>query len=213
MISVHQFIFNDFYENTYILYDETKECVILDPGCNTKEEQNDLDNFIIQNNLTPVGLVNTHCHIDHVLGNAYCASKYNLQLSAHQGEQIVLSSMVQIASMYGVNYIPSPPIELFYEEGQTLQFGDSELKVLFTPGHSPASISFYSDRDKILICGDVLFQGSIGRTDLPGGNFDTLIKVIKEKFFVLPDEVTVYSGHGDKTTIGIEKRSNPFFVN
>lgn len=204
------FTFNSFAENTYVLYDDTKECVIFDPGCSNEDEQNQLTDFIESNGLTPVKLVNTHCHIDHVLGNKFVSDKYGLPLISHKGEAVVLAMQPQISTMYGIAYDPSPSITEFLDDGDTLEFGNTKLKVLFTPGHSPASISFYNEEARILIGGDVLFQGSIGRTDLPGGDFDTLARSIKEKFYVLPDEVKVFSGHGESTTIGEEKRTNPF---
>lgn len=204
------FTFNPFSENTYILYDDSKECVIIDPGCSNVEEQQQLTNFIETNGLQPVKLVNTHCHIDHVLGNKFVSEKYDLPLISHKGEAVVLAMQPQISSMYGIAYDPSPEITQFLEDDDALKFGNTTLKVLFTPGHSPASISFYDQEGGILIGGDVLFQGSIGRTDLPGGDFGTLEKSIKEKFYVLPDEVIVYSGHGPSTTLGVEKKTNPF---
>lgn len=204
------FTFNDFSENAYVLFDETKECVIFDPGCNTEEERKTLVDFIETNGLTPVKLVNTHCHIDHVLGNRFVSEKYNLPLISHEGEKTVLAMQSQISSMYGIAYNPSPEITEFLDEGDELVFGTSSLKVLFTPGHSPASISFYSADAGIVIAGDVLFKGSIGRTDLPGGDFDTLARSIREKLYTLPDATVVFNGHGPSTTIGEEKVSNPF---
>ncbi|HMR86907.1 MAG TPA: MBL fold metallo-hydrolase [Saprospiraceae bacterium] len=212
MLQVKSFTFNDFYENTYIIFDETKECVIIDPGCNNEEERNKLTAFISQNELTPIHLLNTHCHIDHILGNKYIADAYGLTLVSHKGEVPVLEFGLQTAAMYHIPYEKSPAIEIFVDEGDTINFGNTNLEVLFTPGHSPASISFYNKQSNFLIAGDVLFQGSIGRTDLPGGNFEVLIRMIKNKFMTLPDETIVYSGHGEHTTIGIEKRTNPFLV-
>ena len=147
---------------------------------------------------------------DHVLGNKYVADKYKLKLISHKGEQIVLDNMENVARMYGISYIPSPDIAEFLDEGDLLEFGDTKLEVLFTPGHSPASISFFHKASKQLIAGDVLFQGSIGRTDLPGGDHATLIESIKQKLMPLGDDVVVYSGHGPSTTIGAEKQHNPF---
>lgn len=209
-MQVAHFTFNEFSENTYILYDNTLECIIIDPGCNSKDEENQLSTFISSQSLKPVKLVNTHCHIDHVLGNKYVAEKYSLELLAHKGEQIVLDNMENIARMYGINYNLSPNIKSYIEEGEYLVFGETKLEVYFTPGHSPASVSFFHRESNQLIAGDVLFQNSIGRTDLPGGDYNTLIKSIKEKLFPLGDEVVVYSGHGSSTTIGHEKRMNPF---
>ncbi|MBK8668537.1 MAG: MBL fold metallo-hydrolase [Saprospiraceae bacterium] len=210
-MNVQSFVFNDFSENTYVLYDESLECIIVDPGCNSASEQQLLRQFISEYKLTPVALINTHCHIDHILGNKFVSDTYGLRLTAHKNEMPVLLFGAQTAMMYQIHYEKSPDIELFIDEGDIVTFGKTSLEVLFTPGHSPASISLINKKDQILIAGDVLFQGSIGRTDLPGGNFETLTRVIKAKFFTLPDDTIVYSGHGDPTTIGIEKRTNPFF--
>ena len=204
------FTFNAFSENTYILYDDTKECIIIDPGCNTIKEQNTLSGFISSNNLIPVKLVNTHCHIDHILGNKYVADKYNLHLISHEGEKIVLEMGRQVSIMYGISYEESPKIKEFLDESDILIFGNTKLEVLFTPGHSPASISFYCSDAGIIIAGDVLFKDSIGRTDLPGGDFDTLAESIRNKLYTLPDETVVFCGHGPSTTIGHEKNNNPF---
>ncbi|NNE26202.1 MAG: MBL fold metallo-hydrolase [Saprospiraceae bacterium] len=211
-MQVKYFTFNDFQENTYVLYDDTKECVIIDPGCNTEAERQELVDYIESAGLKPVKLVNTHCHIDHVLGNDFVARKYHLSLEAHEGESVVLSNMQSVANMYGIPYTPSPPIEVHLDESKVLKFGNTELQILFTPGHSPASISFFHASSEQLIAGDVLFRGSIGRTDLPGGDFDTLIASIKDKFYSLGDDVHVYCGHGPTTTIGMERRTNPFLI-
>jgi glyoxylase-like metal-dependent hydrolase (beta-lactamase superfamily II) len=204
------FTFNPFAENTYILYDDSKECMIIDPGCSNLDEQEQLVNFIESNSLRPVKLINTHCHIDHVLGNRFISEKYSLPLISHKGESGVLAMQPQISTMYGIPYDPSPNISEFLEDGDYVLFGNTALEVLFTPGHSPASISFYNKEIGVVIGGDVLFQGSIGRTDLPGGDFDTLASSIREKLYTLPDAVLVYCGHGPSTTIGEEKRTNPF---
>jgi hydroxyacylglutathione hydrolase len=210
-MQIEVFTFNDFSENTYILYDQTGECIIVDPGCSNPSEQNTLSQFITDHDLVPIHLVNTHCHIDHILGNKYCATQYGLTLISHRGEVSVLASGQQVATMYQIPYDSSPEIEIFVDEGDSISFGDTMLDILLTPGHSPASICLYHPSSKKIIAGDVLFQGSIGRSDLPGGNHETLIRSIKEKLFVLPDDVVVYPGHGPSTTIGIEKRTNPFF--
>ena len=209
---IQTFTFNPFYENTYILYDSSGECVIIDPGCSNASENLEISTFIADHNLKPVHLINTHCHIDHILGNKFISTKYQLKLTAHKKESQVLDFGIQTAMMYQIPYETSPAIEIFIDEGDKVKFGQSELEVLFTPGHSPASISLLNKESKMLIAGDVLFQGSIGRTDLPGGNFETLTRVIRSKFFTLPDDVVVYPGHGDSTTVGFEKRTNPFFV-
>jgi len=213
MTLVAKFTFNPFQENTYILYDDSKECVIIDPGCYDDDEKSELTNFIEQNNLKPVRLINTHCHIDHVFGNHFIIEKYQLPLEIHRGELPVLNVVPQVALMYGILFNdPIPKVEKFIEEGDKIEFGNSKLESLFTPGHSPASLSFYCKAADFVIAGDVLFNGSIGRTDLPGGDFDTLISSIKDKLFPLGDNVEVHPGHGPKTTIGFEKRTNPFLV-
>ena len=212
MIHIQSFTFNPFYENTYLLYDDSSECIIIDPGCSNASENLEISTFIVDNKLKPVHLINTHCHIDHILGNKYISTRYQLKLTAHKKETQVLDFGTQTGMMYQIPYDPSPPIEIFIDEGDIVKFGHSALNVLFTPGHSPASISLLNKESKILISGDVLFQGSIGRTDLPGGNFETLTRVIRSKFFTLTDDIVVYPGHGDSTTVGIEKRTNPFFV-
>lgn len=210
-MQVKVFTFNDFAENTYVLYDQTGECIIVDPGCSNMAEHEELVDFISINELVPVHLVNTHCHIDHILGNKFCADNYGLTLVAHQGEKPVLESGIQVANMYHIAYDPSPEIEIFVDEGDQISFGETVLEILFTPGHSPASICLYHKESAQVIAGDVLFNGSIGRTDLPGGNFETLIRVIKAKLFTLPEPTVVYPGHGPHTTIGHEKKTNPFF--
>jgi len=211
MINIQCFTFNEFQENTYILYDETRECVIIDPGCNNISEKEELSRFIENNNLITKHLLNTHCHIDHILGNKFVAEKYNLKLTSHKKEAQVLAFGQNTANMYHIPYELSPEIEIFIDEGDIIYFGNSKLNVLFTPGHSPASISFVNAEERLCISGDVLFKGSIGRTDLPGGNFETLTRVIKAKIFTLPEDTKVYSGHGPHTTVGTEKRTNPFF--
>ncbi len=212
MTSVAFFTFNAFSENTYIVYDDTKECAIFDPGCSNDVEEAQLSTFIAEQQLKPIHLINTHCHIDHVFGNKYVAEKYNLPLTIHEGEKPVLAFVPQVAQMYGLPNPNSPEATQFLAEGDVLTFGNTQMDVLFTPGHSPASISFFCKAAKILIAGDVLFEGSIGRTDLPGGNFDILMNNIKQKFLPLGDEVQVFPGHGPSTTIGQERLNNPFIT-
>ncbi len=213
MTLVAKFTFNPFQENTYVLYDDTKECAIIDPGCYDEKEKSELVDFIEKENLTPVRLINTHCHIDHVFGNHFISEKYNLPLEIHEGELPVLNAVPQVAMMYGIPFgDPIPAVEKFIKEGDIIKFGSSSLESIYTPGHSPASLSFYCKEAKFIIAGDVLFYGSIGRTDLPGGNHNTLISSIKDKLFPLGDDIEVYPGHGPKTTIGYEKKTNPFLV-
>jgi glyoxylase-like metal-dependent hydrolase (beta-lactamase superfamily II) len=204
------FTFNDFSENTYVLSDDSGQCIIIDPGCNTLEEQKQLTSYIEAKKLTPVRLINTHCHIDHVLGNRYISETYKLDLEAHEGEISILESCVMVASMYHIPYNPSPMIAKKLLEGEKIAFGKTTLDIIFTPGHSPASISLYNSDNNVLVAGDVLFKRSIGRTDLPGGNFETLKASIQKKLYLLPDETVVFPGHGPSTTIGEEKAENQF---
>lgn len=212
MITIHNFVFNGFQENTYLLYDETKECVIIDPGCYSATEQQELVDFIEQNGLTPVKLLNTHCHIDHILGNNFVAQKYNLELYMHKADLPTLHATTEYGHLYGFNVDPSPEPSHFIDEGDVIEFGKSKLDILFTPGHAPGHVVFVNHDQQFAINGDVLFQGSIGRTDLPGGNHETLIESIKTKMFALADNYTIYTGHGPTTTIGFEKQHNPFLV-
>jgi len=211
MLNVHHFTFNPFQENTYIVYDEERRCIIIDPGMYNAQDEMILDSFITSAGLKPEYLVNTHCHIDHILGNTYCAQKYELKLHAHTLERSVMEMGRTSASLYGLKYTESVPISVFIDEKDSIKLAGGTLKILFTPGHSPGSLSFYDENSGFVIAGDALFRESIGRTDLPGGNHATLIQSISEKLFSLPDATTVYSGHGDSTTIGHEKLYNPFF--
>ncbi len=210
MTKVAKFVFSPFQENTYVLYDDTNECVIIDPGCYTEGERKELSQFIESAGLKPVRLLNTHCHLDHVFGNKYVSEKYGLGLECHEGELPVLRYAKVAANMYGVPMEDSPEPTRFIEVGEVITFGETALKVLFTPGHSPASVCFYCEASNFVIAGDTLFRLSIGRTDLPGGDFATLSKSIKEQLFPLGDDVRVYSGHMEETTIGYEKIHNPF---
>lgn len=210
MLMIQTFTFNPFFENTYVVYDETNECIIIDPGCYTNEEQARLKEFITSHRLQPVRLISTHCHIDHILGNKFVYDTYGLKPEYHKDEQIVMNSMEQVSRMYEIQMDPSPEAARFIEPGEVILFGHSGLLTLYTPGHSPASITLYSEKDKVCISGDVLFQGSIGRTDLPGGNYDKLIHSIETQLMGLPDITIVYPGHGDTTTIGFERLHNPF---
>lgn len=210
MITIKSFTFNPFYENSYILSDETGECVIIDPGCHISEEEQELMQYISNNALKPVKLLNTHCHVDHVFGNQFVADTWKLGLEMHKKDVPILESFATVCQMYGFPGGPQPEPAHFFEDGDTIKFGNTTLHILFTPGHSPGSVCFYNKEQDFVIGGDVLFQNSIGRTDLPGGDFDALANSIRTKLYVLPDAVTVYPGHGPATTIGYEKRNNSF---
>ena len=210
MMTVKSFTFNPYQENTYIVYDETGQCLIIDPGMYSGDEQNTIARFISAEKLVAVQLLNTHCHIDHVLGNKWVYDTYGLLPQFHKGELPVLSAVPAYAPQMGFRYEVSPLPATFLPETGNISFGLSELELIFAPGHSPAHLCYYSSNDNFLIGGDVLFYESIGRTDLPGGDFDTLINSIRNNIFVLPDDCIVYPGHGPSTTIGHEKQYNPF---
>jgi hydroxyacylglutathione hydrolase len=210
MLEIKVFEFNPFGENTILLFDETKACVVIDPGCHNKSERNKLSDFISTNKLEVQYLLNTHCHIDHVLGNAFVKDHYKVQLLIHPNDLETLRAVKVYAPVYGFAAYQSTEPDAYLNEGDVVNFGNQKLEVLFVPGHAPGHIAFYHRESKILIGGDVLFDSSIGRTDLPGGNFDVLIESINSKFFTLDDDVVVFPGHGPDTTIGKEKRTNPF---
>lgn len=211
MLKIKSFIFNPIQENTYLLYNEFNECAIIDPGCYFPQEQEELTHFINQSNLKPVMLLNTHCHLDHVFGNKFVAEKYNLQLQLHKNEKTLLDYAPTSGLIYNMPFNNYSGEYIYLKEGQIIKMGNDELLVIESPGHSPGHICFYCAKQSFIISGDVLFYRSIGRTDLPGGNHETLINNIKNKIFVLPDETIIYSGHGENTNIGDEKRLNPFF--
>ncbi len=202
--------FNAFQENTYIISDADKKAAIIDPGCHSPDEKDALKKHIADHDFIIEAVLNTHCHVDHVFGNHFAIQHYGTKLYMHQGELPVLQTYPQVAAMYGLPAEESPPPDEYLDHGDVFTLGTLKLKVLLTPGHSPASISFYNEDGGYIIGGDVLFENSIGRTDLPGGNHSVLLQSIKEHFLTLPDETIVYPGHGDKTTIGRERRSNPF---
>ncbi len=210
MLSVQSFNFNPFQENTYVLYNELKECIIIDPGMYNASEEIQLSTFIESLQLTPKLLLNTHCHVDHILGNYYCCQKYNLLPQCHADEAVVLNVGRATADVYELRYADSPLPQHWIKEGEIIKLGNDHLKALFTPGHSPGSLSFYSAQNNFVISGDALFYQSIGRTDLLGGNYATLIDSIKKQLLTLPDETKVYSGHGAVTLIGHEKVFNPY---
>lgn len=213
MANVVSMTFNLFQENTYIVYDHTRECIIFDPGCSTSFEEKALVKKIEDLDLRPVRLINTHCHLDHIYGNAFVARQYDLSLEIHQDELSVLAYAEAASQFFGAPPPePSPEPVHFIEDDEIIRFGETELRAILTPGHSPASLSFYCASDQFVIAGDVLFYGSIGRYDLPGGNFDTLMASINDKLLPLGDGVKVYPGHGPATTIGQEKRHNPFLT-
>ena len=210
MLKIKSFVFSPIQENTYLLYNEINNCMIIDPGCYFPEEQDELKSFIIQSALKPRMLLNTHCHLDHVFGNKFVAETWELTLQLHEKEKKLLDYAPTSGLMYNMPFDNYAGDYIYLKEGDKVKLGEDVMTVIEAPGHSPGHICFYCAKQNFIISGDVLFNRSIGRTDLPGGSHQTLLKNIREKLFVLPDETVVYSGHGEQTTIGEEKKYNPF---
>ncbi|MEZ3532997.1 MAG: MBL fold metallo-hydrolase [Muribaculaceae bacterium] len=206
------FQFSLFGINTYVVYDpETLKCAVIDPGMINREEEMAMDRFIEKNNLTVTDIINTHLHIDHAVGNSYLQKKYGVPVRAHILDQPLGERIIQQAEMFGVDEkVKNVDISSFLNAGDIIKIGNGELKVLHVPGHSQGSVALYDEKDGFVVVGDALFQGSIGRTDLPGGNYNQLINSINSELMALPASTVVYSGHGPATTIGDEKRMNPF---
>ena len=212
MINVRSFTFNMFQVNTFVISDETGECIIIDPGCYIPAENEKLKNYITKNELTPVLLINTHCHVDHILGNKFVFEEYAKKPVIHKEELVILTSANDYSKFLNLPAPDSPEPDRFVEDNELICFGNSSVKVIFTPGHTPGHISLFSEENKFIICGDVLFNGSIGRTDLPGGDYLTIIRSIKTRILTLGDDIKVYSGHGEPTTTGKERNTNPFLI-
>jgi glyoxylase-like metal-dependent hydrolase (beta-lactamase superfamily II) len=210
MLQIKKFTFNPVQENTYVVYDKTRDCLIVDAGCYYESERKELDEFISKQQLRPVRLIQTHCHFDHIMGVTHCRTRFHLPFETHPNEAALVEQAVEHGDLFGIPMEPVHAPDLFFREGDRITFGNSYLQVIEVPGHSPGGVVFYNPENKILIAGDVLFYGSIGRTDLPGGSYQQLTGNIKSKLLVLPDDTTVYCGHGPETTIGFEKANNPF---
>ncbi len=210
MIKVEYFTFNPLQENTWLLSNEKGDTLIIDPGCYFTAEQETLENAITAQKLKPVQLLNTHCHLDHVFGNRWVSETYKLELYLNPDEQKMLEMAPASGLMWGFSFDNYKGPLHFLLPGDTVYLGTDKLKVLLTPGHSPGSICFYCEAQHFIISGDVLFRESIGRSDLPGGNSGQLLKSIHEQLFTLPGETIVYPGHGPTTTIGYEKKNNPY---
>ena len=212
MLKLEQFVFNPFAENTYVVYDDnTKECVIIDPGCSNVGEENELFGFIDSHNLKPLMAINTHGHIDHIVGNAAVKKRYGIEVAAHPNVKNDFQRSQQQATLFGMSFASDcglPDRDL--EDGEVIKVGESTLEVISTPGHAMGSISLYAEIEGWVFTGDALFCRSIGRTDFPGGNYEQLRTNIIERLFHLPDDTEVYSGHGESTTIFDERRYNMF---
>jgi len=210
-MEIFRFVFSPIEVNTYILVDQSGDCAIIDCGCYNPNEFEELVEFIKKKNLNPVLLLNTHCHLDHIFGNKFVLDRYNLKTFSSEYDEMNRKNSVQHAMLFGLNIDEPPEPAGFLTDNQVITFGTTDLVVLHVPGHAPGSLSFYSEKNNCVFTGDALFAGSIGRTDLPGGDYNTLIKSIINKLFVLPPSTVVYPGHGNKTTVETEMKSNPFF--
>ena len=210
-MEIYRFVFSPIEVNTYILADQSNDCAIIDCGCYTIAESEEFAGFIKDKNLNPVLLLNTHCHLDHIFGNRFVLERYNLRTFCSEYDEMNRKNAAQHATLFGLNMDNPPEPAGFVIENQVIKFGTTELVALHVPGHTAGSLAFYSEKNQCVFTGDALFAGSIGRTDLPGGDYDTLIKSIRSKLFVLPPSTIVYPGHGNETTIENEMRSNPFF--
>jgi glyoxylase-like metal-dependent hydrolase (beta-lactamase superfamily II) len=211
-MEIYRLVFNPIEVNTYILADGSGNCAIVDCGCYDREEFSELTSLILKKRLNPVLLLNTHCHLDHIFGDGYILEKYNLGAFCHKDDVANRKNAVNHALMFGL-FMQRPPDPAGYIiDGQKMTFGQTELTAFHVPGHSAGSLAFYCENDKVVFTGDALFAGSIGRTDLPGGSFQTLLKSIRNKLFTLPAETVVHAGHGGETSIGVEIESNPYFI-
>lgn len=210
-MTIKTFTFNPFQENTYLVFDETNEAVIIDAGCLQAGEKQVLKRFIEDNKLTIKRVLNTHLHLDHQFGNKFLFDTYGIAPEACIEDEFLLENVVAQARSYGFPVTEeAQPLGAYITENQEINFGNSSLKAIHAPGHSPGSMILYSEKDGVMFAGDVLFQGSIGRTDLPKGDYASLILAITKKLLVLPDSTVVYCGHGPSTTIGYEKKNNPY---
>lgn len=212
MLKIEKFVVNPLGENSYVMYDETGECIFIDPGFYYEEEFQEIRDFIAENKFTPVKIVNTHCHFDHIMGVEFIKNEYGIPFEAHADDAFWVDKVVDQGRMFGFEINPVSPINSFLSESEKVKFGNTELQIFHVPGHSPGHVCLYNSGACMLVSGDVLFYGSIGRTDLPGGDYQTLISGIKNKLFALPDETVVYCGHGPETKLGFEKRTNPFLT-
>lgn len=205
MLKIVSFTFNPFAENTYLLINAQKEALVIDPGMSNEKECNEFYDYLSHYQIIPKKILNTHAHIDHIFGVSDLKKKYQIPFGIHKSETPILENAIISAQMFGLEFYDTPQPDFHIKESTEIIFGDFVLQTILTPGHSPGSLSYYLPNEKSIISGDVLFQKSIGRTDLPGGNYDQLIQSIKEKLFALPEETKVYPGHGPVTDISTEK--------
>ena len=210
MLSIEPLVFNSFQVNTYLIRNEKGDCMVIDPAFYSPDEIKSFDRYITSKGLTVIGQLNTHCHVDHVLGVKHMQTTYKCPLRAHPDELSLLHNEPLMGEMFGLQVEALSGIDKPISDGEIIAVGEDSLRAILVPGHSPGSLSFYAAEAEFVVTGDALFQGSIGRTDLPGGDYDTLISSIHNRLLTLPPGTTVYPGHGDPTTIGEEASSNPF---
>lgn len=211
MLKIQRFEFSPFAENTYVVHGEAGQCLIIDPGCYNVTEEMMLKDYITENGLTPVALLNTHAHIDHIFGNHFVKSTWNTPIYLHHQDLMLIERAEAMAHLWNLKFTPSPMPDENLESVESLNLAGISLEVRHVPGHAPGHVVFTHHDSRQVICGDTLFRGSIGRTDLPGGNHDLLISSIRSHLFTLPDDYTLLSGHGPETTVGEERMHNPFF--
>ncbi|MCK5821477.1 MAG: MBL fold metallo-hydrolase [Bacteroidales bacterium] len=213
MLQYKRFIFNPIQVNTWVVYNSSGDCVIFDPGCSDEREQKELSRYISEEGLKPLAAIATHGHFDHIPGVSFVTSRYDCPFLGNEKDQVLINHAPEQGSLFGFSFDAKPLVfDRLVEDGECLQIGGIQLDVMHVPGHSAGSLAFYSPDSRFVVVGDVLFKGSIGRTDLPGGDYETLIKSIKDKLMTLPDETVVMPGHGFETSIGLEKTTNPFLL-
>jgi hydroxyacylglutathione hydrolase len=210
-MEIYRLVFSPIEVNTFIMADKSNDCTIIDCGCYDKSEFGELVSFIESKKLNPVLLLNTHCHLDHIFGNRFMLEKYGLKSLSSREDEMNRKKAVQHAALFGLTMIEPPEPGEFITDRQVITFGSTELTALHVPGHTTGSMAFYSEKNGCVFTGDALFAGSIGRTDLEGGDYDTLITSILTRLFVLPPSTVVYPGHGSQTTIEKERMTNPYF--
>ncbi len=212
MLKVEKFVVNPLQENSYVVSDDSGKCIFIDPGFYFPEECNDVKNYVKVNNLKPVLIANTHCHFDHIMGVEFLRKEFGIPFIAHPDDAFWIVNAIEQGKMFGFDMDPVNAPDSFFQNNEALKFGNTSFEILHIPGHSPGHVVFYSKVANVLIAGDVLFHGSIGRSDLPGGDHQKLVSNIKDKLFKLPDETKVFCGHGPETFLGSEKKSNPFLI-
>ena len=210
-MEIYKLVFSPIEVNTFIVADPSNDCAIIDCGCYDRAEFDELVQFIESKKLNPVLLLNTHCHLDHIFGNRFMLEKYGLRALACKEDEVNRKKAVQHAALFGLAMSEPPEPGGFISDNQAITFGTTELVALHVPGHSAGSMAFYSEKNGYVFTGDAIFAGSIGRTDLEGGNHKILINSILTRLFVLPPSTVVFPGHGEQTTIEREKMTNPYF--